>query len=469
MIDDKVTTLKNIRRENLPYIITWILYYAWIGAFLVWWTASPSTDLAHGDIFGEDSRVILHSLLLLSSAVVVIFFKPAAFEKCARFGALVIVVNALLYYITFLANVSPVIHLISTVILALSLGIVNISVFIPLTYVLNNTEKFCAIVGTNLLIVILAILLETGVITEKLSFPVSFVILIASLVPVLRFKKSHYDDEKKRCGKHIPKRPKSIYFTIVLNMLYACFCKGVGRIFVTYANEETVENLFIYYYLGGIAGCLIYYLIYRIFKKCNDVTWNVTFTSFAIAMLFYVCFETGPMRILFAFIVGIGSTMGMINMYYILCVIAKKYWDQTYVKASIIIIGLAGGLGGIGFGRLLSKSNNIAMATVILVIAMICVFLLLSLSSKLAVTYYKESWEEDSTMTEIDNCNRRKLVQYNLTEREMDVCNLLLQNLSAKQIATALNLTENTINSYKKTLYRKLDVTTKDELVNKLK
>lgn len=464
MIDDKVTSLKNIRRRNLPYIITWILYYAWIGAFMTWWTASPMTD----QIYGTDSRVLLHSLLLLSSAVVVLFFKPPTFVKYSRIGAVVIVVNSLLFYITYLANVAPVVHSVATVILALSLGIVNISVFIPLCYVLNNTERFYAIIGTNFLIVILAILQETNIITEKIVFPISFAVLIGSIVPIYWFKKAHYEEEKLRCEKHIPQKPKSIYFTIALNMLYACFCKSGSRVFVTHADEYTQSHLFIYYYIGGLVGCLVYYLIYKLFKKCNDVTWNVTFSTFVIAMVLYITYESEPMRALFSFTIGIGSTMGMINMYYILCVIAKKYWDQTYVKASITIIGLAGGLGGIALGKFFSVSNNITLAKVIMVCAVLIIIVLMSLSSKLAVTYYQESWEEDSTMTEIDNCNRRKLARYKLTEREIDVCNLLMENLSAKQIAVALDLTENTINSYKKTLYKKLDVTTKDELINKI-
>lgn len=464
MIDDKVTSLKNIRRRNMPYIITWILYYAWIGAFMTWWTASPMTD----QIYGTDSRVMLHSLLLFSSAIVILFFKPMTFVKWSRIGAVVIVINSLLFYITYMANVAPLMHSVATVILALSLGIVNISVFIPLCYVLNNTEKFYAIIGTNLLIVILAILQEANVITEKIVFPISFAVLIGSIVPIYWFRKSHYDDEKTRCEKHIPEKPKSIYITIVLNMLYACFCKSGSRVFVTHADELTDAHLFIYYYVGGVVGCFIYFLIYEMFKKCNDVTWNVTFATFVFSMVLYITFDSEPMRAVFSFVIGIGSTMGMINMYYILCVIAKKYWDQTYVKASITIIGLAGGLGGIALGKFFSTSNNITLAKVIMVCAVLIIIVLLSFSSKLAVTYYKESWEEDSTMTEIDNYNRRKLVQYRLTDREIDVCNLLLENLSSKQIAVALDLTENTINSYKKTLYKKLDVTTKDELVNKI-
>ena len=464
MIDDKVTSLKNIRRRNLPYIITWVLYYAWIGAFMTWWTASPMTD----QIYGTDSRVLLHSLLLLSSAVVVLFFNPPSFEKWSRIGAIIIVVNSLLFYVTYMANVAPVVHSVATVILALSLGVVNISVFIPLCYVLNNTEKLYAIIGSNLLIVILAIMQETNIITEKIVFPVSFAVLIASVAPIIRFRRDHYEEERIRCEKHIPKEPKSIYFTIALNMLYACFCKSGSRVFVTHADTLTPTKLFVYYYLGGLVGCLIYFLIYKLFKKCNDVTWNVTFASFVFAMVFYITYETTVMRALFSFIIGIGSTMGMINMYYILCVIAKKYWDQVYVKASIVIIGLAGGLGGIVLGKYFSVSSNMALAKIVMISAVLIVIVLMSLSSKLAVTYYQESWEEDSTMTEIDNCNRRKLARYKLTDREIDVCNLLLENLSAKQIATALDLTENTINSYKKTLYKKLDVTSKDELINKI-
>ena len=82
MLDSKVTNIKNIKKENLAYIVTWIIYYAWVIVFTTWWTASPLTD----EVYGTDSRVILHSLNLVSSAICVFLMKKEWFKKFAIAG-----------------------------------------------------------------------------------------------------------------------------------------------------------------------------------------------------------------------------------------------------------------------------------------------------------------------------------------------------------------------------------------------
>jgi hypothetical protein len=43
-VNYNVVNLKWLRRQNLPYVLIWILYYAGIIAFATWWTASPLTE-----------------------------------------------------------------------------------------------------------------------------------------------------------------------------------------------------------------------------------------------------------------------------------------------------------------------------------------------------------------------------------------------------------------------------------------
>jgi len=463
MIDSKVTNIKHIKKENLPYIITWIIYYAWVIVFTTWWTASPLTD----KIYGTDSRVILHSLNLVSSAIFVFFMKKQYFKKFAIVGGILVIISSLVYAFTLNTNLSQV-HSIATVILAICLGIVNTGILIPFVYTLNNTEKFYSVVGTNTLITILVLLQELNLLNISNGFIFSFIMLILGLIPIYFFKLSDYKKEEKENQSTAPKTTKVVYITLLLNCLYCIFCKGVGRAFLTIANETVQYNLNVLYYIGAGIGCTIYFLIYHFFKKCNHATWNVTFASFAFAMFIYTVANTEILKMIFSVIVGIGSTMGMINMYYILGVIGKKYWNHTYVKASIFFIGVCGGASGTLLGNFLTANNDIHTSIIIAIISIFIITILLAISPLLESTYYKEKWEEDATKTQNDNKNLRRFQKYNLTNREIDVCNLLMENYTNRQIASMLGLTENTVKYYSKNIYKKLNIYSKHEIASKV-
>ena len=32
---------KNIKKKNIPYMVTWIIYYAWVIVFTTWWITLP--------------------------------------------------------------------------------------------------------------------------------------------------------------------------------------------------------------------------------------------------------------------------------------------------------------------------------------------------------------------------------------------------------------------------------------------
>ena len=108
-------------------------------------------------------------------------------------------------------------------------------------------------------------------------------------------------------------------------------------------------------------------------------------------------------------------------------------------------------------------SITISVISVVIVVALLCI------SPHLALSYYNESWEEDSTKALIDNLNERKYKKYNLTPREIELCNLILSNLTTRQIAVTLSITENTVKTYRKELHKKLNISSKEELYDLFK
>ena len=182
-----VKTNKNgLIKEKNPYIFIWIMYYAWVIVFTTWWTSSPVTD----KLMGPDSRVMLHSLNLLSSAFFICIIKPKWYKNASYIGACLV----LLFSVLSMIDINNSFHIFSIIVLSISLGIVNISILIPMIYILNNTEKLISIIGANLLISFLVLLQELKILTINNGLVFSFVMLLISLFPILFFKK---DDLKK--------------------------------------------------------------------------------------------------------------------------------------------------------------------------------------------------------------------------------------------------------------------------------
>lgn len=452
-----VTNFKNIKKSNLPYIITWVLYYTWVIVFTTWWTASPITD----NLLGTSSRQLLHSSYLIVSAIAICIFKKEWFKKTGLIGAVITAITSILVMII----VNPIFNTSSIILLAISLGIVNVSVLIPFVYIMNNTEKFYSMIGAFIIISLILFLQETKILTVTNGKLISLILLFAALIPIIFYKEKDLADGIPNM-KFISKTKKILYVTIVINCLYAIFCKGVGKAFLDSAVIISEMDLYPINYIGGLIGCLIYFGIYKWFKDSNLFTWNFIFSTFILALFILVIADNQIMFYLFAILIGIGSTMGMINMYYILGVIGKKYWSHTYVKFSIVIIGLLGGISAIVAGKFINNLNKSSIDSTILIISFITIIILLSLSPLLSKTYFKEDWSTDSEKSEIDNEKIQQFKKYKLTPKEIEICKLLLEGYTLRQISTMINIKENSALGYQGKIYKKLNINTRKEFID---
>ena len=457
-----VVSIKNIRKKNLPYITVWILYYAWVIVFTTWWTSSPLTD----NVYSESVRTLLHTLNLIASAGVVMVIKREKFKLYTRIGAIGAVVFAILFLFR-IANAQ--LQLAVIVFLAISIAFVNIGMLIPFVFTLNNTEKFYSVLGANFLLTILVLLQELNILNVANGIWFSFIMLLVSLSGILFFR----DESAYECCPATPSKPlknkQVFYITIALNCIYAVLCKGVGRAYLSLLSDSTGLALSPMYYIGGLFACVIYLLVYHFFKSSNHATWNITFGTFVIAMFLYLFSEKNPSTAyIFAFLIGTGSTMCMINMYYIFGVIGKKYWSMKYVRFSILFIGICGGIAGILFGKLV-KNAGAETALAVAAVSFVIIVLLLIVSPQLSERYFRQEWAEDSCKDEIDNEQLYRFSKYKLSNREIQLCKLLLDGYTLRQSSAIMGVAYSTVNTYCNSIYRKININSRIELINKFK
>ena len=448
-----------LRRSSLPYIFIWILYYAWVVAFTTWWTASPVTEM----VFSTGLRSMIHSINLISSAVFIFIIRKDWFVKSSRIGALLIVAGMSI----FLVIPWDSIQLITVIAIGITLGIVNISILIPFVFALNNTEKFYSVVGANMIISLIMIAQSNFNPDHALGNKeqlISLVLLIVPLCATLFFKKSSIAAEEQDAEPTGMK--SSIYVTLLYNCVNAILCKGVGKGVLDITAGLQGNDIYHWYYIGGLLGCFIYIGVYALSGKAVIWLCNITFSCIAMGLLCNSFASDIPgMGYAFAILLGIGCTIGMINMYYILAVVGKKYNSMRYLRLSILFIGVCGGVTGVIAGNVINNINTNRVSIIASLITAAFLLLFLALSPFLSQAQSFGDWAKDSGKIEIDSGNDAMFTKYHLSRREIEVCKLMLEGYTLRQISGILSIAYSTVNTYCTSSYRKLNINSKTELI----
>lgn len=454
---DNVVHPNGLRRKNTPYLAMWILYYAWVVAFATWWTASPVLDSA----FDTQIKSVMHAANLLSSAVFVFIISKEWFIKVARIGAVLIVLSMLLFY----SLESEGLKMIVAIIGSIAIGCVNISILIPFVFTLNNTEKLYAVVSGNVLIQLISMTKEHSL--SGLAEPIlSFVLLLCSLCAVLFFKK---ETDHAKSGQDPIEKPvmhRRVYLSLLFNCAIVILCKGAGKGILNIAVAGSGSSVLTGYYMGGLAGCLVYLLVYAFTKKAYIWLGNITFSSVAIGLLCNAFTPQSPgLTTPFSVLLGLGSTIGMINMYYIIGVIGKKYDSMRYVRMSILFIGIFGGVSGIAVGNIISRVGAVEISISASIVSAVVMIAFMFVSPIMERADYVNDWGFDSNHTEVGGGRLAAFRFHGLSKREAEVCDLLLQGYTLRQISAILPIAYSTVNTYCTSAYRKLDINSRTELL----
>lgn len=455
MLNSKVTNIKNIRKEVIPYMICWILYYTWILVFFTWWI----NDFANSYIFKTNELFTIYTLFLIIINIVIFLVHPKNFKKYYLFGGIVSLILLIVYL--FYNNIIYV--------LPLFMAISFVGLLQMFIYIMNNSERFFSLLIGNFLLISLVLFQDIKIINISNNYLLLISILFLSILPTIKIKSERYYEEEKKFKKTAPKISKVLYLSIIINCIFLTFCRGVGRAFLLMANDMYPFNLEIYYYIGALFGCILLFVLYNYVKRCNIISWNMIFSFFVLSAFLYMWPSSLFIKSLFAFILGVSLMMGINSMYYILGVISKKYWNFKFSRFNILAIGMFGCGLGTFLGNYIYNSGNSTFNNTILTLSVIMVIAILISSPILENTFFKDKWDEDSKTATIDNLNKRKYNKYNLTLKEIEVCNYIIENNSVRQIAIAMGISENTVKFHKKQIFKKLNISSKDELTTLLK
>jgi DNA-binding CsgD family transcriptional regulator len=451
-----VVSIGGLRRQNLPYLWMWVLYYAWVIVYATWWTASP----LEVHVFGSGMRSLMHMLGLAVCALLVFLIRKEWFLTAVRIGALLLGLGMAIALLApgLVSGISAAAYI------SVSASLVNMGVLIPFVFALNNTEKLYAAVISNLLINIVLLIYESasGILSSPGDAYFSFILLAAALAAVFFFRREAvYERPAEKSARPVEMR---VYFTLFFNCIFIFLCKGAGKGLLNLAVEN-VPSLLRWYYVGGLAGCAVCLAVYALGEKSLHLSWNIVFAGLSMALLCNALANRidGPVLRTFAVLLGLSSTVGIINMYYIIGVISKKYNSMRFLRLSICLIGICGGVAGIAVGNWINGANSASVSLSMSILSAGMMLLLLMLSPLLQTAHYDDYWVRDSERMEVNTSE--PFAAYHLTAREAEVCRLLLEGYTLRQVSAMLCIAYSTANTYCTSLYRKLGINSRTELL----
>lgn len=333
-------------------------------------------------------------------------------------------------------------------------------------FVLNNTEKLYAMLGSNVLICGIGLLMESPffqTLSHTQGLIVSFAILLTGLFGILFFRQQDITEKAEENAAGAAVFHPKLYITIFISCVFAILFKGVGKGIFNLAIPNVPYLISNWYHIGGLLGVGLYLLIFAKVKKSMHVAVNFSFCLLSLGLLCTALAERQPfLQIIFALFLGAGNSMGVVSMYYMLGVIGKKFHSIKYIQRTIVFVGICGGVAGVIAGNLIVSMREATIAASVIVST---VMMLLVTFYPLMLNDHFKSWTQDAEKAEIDNEQLFLFKKYKLSKRETDVCKLLLQGYTMRQISGILSLAYPTVNTYCTSMYRKLSINSRTELL----
>ena len=227
------------------------------------------------------------------------------------------------------------------------------------------------------------------------------------------------------------------------------------------------------YGLGQFISIIFISIVMVLFNLNSLYIW-LSFLVFTLFGLAIVNFESTAARFLGSLIFGTGDGLGYIIIIYLYAGAVKKSKSTKLYRLYCLIFFIEyvfiSGILTMVFSHFKEYTYTIAFV-IVLVLCSICFLILPYLQKRL----FSFNWTDGLRVADIpehapalEQVEKADIEEnLNLTHREKDVFALLLKNMPLKTIAIELGISFNTVNSHYRSIYRKLGITSKGDLLIK--
>lgn len=453
-------SIKSISRENLPFFWGWIAVSVWLYAFFL-----PMGDFAlkaslFEAVVGDTSFYFY--VMLISGSFIPIIFDGKRFVSTSFYS----VILSLICFISVLFLKPGILPKVIMIIAALCIGHIFISHVYTFFMVLNNSEKFYSMILATLLPKVLMYnkpLLNSS----QLLLPPSAIIIFTIMITLAFSTYFIKSDVEKIPSFQKAKAPFRAYSLMPLIFIVFGLNDVIAPATLQQIAGYTKNQIESFYFIGILVGLAVILLLQARFSMNICIMLNLSFGFLAVGFITDIIqMQYSNVGFVSAICFGIAYSIGIINIYYLAGLMIKKFKSYYFYRTGFLLSSLCYLSASILvkiFGQIEIQVSNILMA-----FFSICIVILFFLLSPFFIKMlYSGEWIDDTYREDISQCSRleAKLKDYKLTPAEIEVCCLLLEGYTLRQISGIQSKAYATINTYCTSIYRKLNINSRTELL----
>lgn len=452
-------SIKAITKENLPFFWGWIAVSIWVYAYFL-----PMGDFAikvslFDEIVGDTS--VYFFVMLITGSMIPLFFDGKRFVPASFYSVIVALVCFLSVLFLGPSTLAKVIMLIAVP----CIGHIFISHVYAFFMILNNSEKFYSIILVVLLPKVLIYIKPLFKNTQIGLHPFTiliFFIMITLLVSTF-YIKSH--------AEAVPsfqkvKAPFKAYSLMPLIFIVFALNDVIAPATLQQMNEFTKGQIESSYFNGILIGIGIVLLLQTLFSMNICTMLNLSFAFLTLGFLLdIVRIQYLGVGLLSAVCFGIAYSIAIVNIYYLAGFMIKKFQSIYFYRTGFLLSSVCY-LASFIFVKLSGQGQE-PVSSVMMAFISICIIILFFILSPFFIKMlYSGEWMDDTYRRDISQCSRieAKLKDYKLTPAEIEVCCLLLEGYTLRQISGIQSKAYATINTYCTSIYRKLNINSRTEL-----
>lgn len=446
-------SVKRIEKHNLPFFVGWIGILVWLDFCVLPMGNFPIS----AQLFSVSTHKLFSIIYLIKTVIIICFFKGKNYIKLLPISGIVCAVGFVFSLIFPESVFVPYI----VIICAVAFGHLFASFGYAFFMLLNNSEKFYAMLLSVIIAKLITFLRPVIIGPYDLIFAILPIICITICC---LFTKDRATDAVFDKSKTLSMDSYSVMILVFISYI---FNDVIAPTMLKSIVADTMINTTSMYFIGILLGTFLTYLLRKVIQIniCHSI--NMSFMCLGLGAFFAVLTEKNNIFVyVTSLFFGIAFAMGFITIYYMCGIMAKRFQSVRFYRIGVAVSGIAYILGFSITNHFPFKINNgsFIVAAAASIIFSMFIFIISPLFVK---TLYSAEWTDDLYRPDVTYGSRldEKFKELSLSPRECELCRLLLDGFTLRQIAATLQIAYPTANTYQTSLYRRLNINSKTELL----
>lgn len=457
-------SIKAISKKNIPYFIGWIAVFIWLYSYFLPMGGFKFESSLYNDIVGNSW--VYYYVWLISGCMIPILFDGRKFVSRTFYSVIIALICFIVIRFTDKGILSKGIMIVASA----CIGHIFSSNVYAFFMVLNNSEKFYSMILAVFLPKILMFAKPVLNQSQLELNPPSIIILFIIIILAICSYFYKYNTDEMPCSSKI-KAPKKAYSLMPLVFVMLALNDVIAPASLNQILGISKYQIERYYFLGILVGIITLILLQKRFSIniCNMI--NISFALLAIGFVGnIISLQKSTVGFISAACFGSSYAIGFVNIYYLAGLMVKKFQSVTFYRVGITLSTLYYFAAFI-FLKVFKNSEILAPPTFMAFVSICIVILFFILSPFFIKIFYSGEWIDDIYRLDVTKCSRleARLKDYKLTSAEIEVCRLLLDGCTLRQIAGIQSKAYATINTYCTSIYRKMNINSRAELLLILK